>query len=250
MAKRVEYKGISAHAGGAPWNGCNALYAATLGLSAINSIRETFKEPDIIRVHPIITKGGGAVNAIPDSVIIESYVRGATFDSIKDANAKVNRALCGAALSLGANIEIQDTPGYGPLVNSEGMMDVAFEAAKVLPDIPVNRSNRIGSGSTDMGDLSCIMPVVHPYMPGASGISHGADYRISDPELACVGSAKWQMGMLYLLLKDGAARAKHIISDFKPPFASKEEYFSYVDEFISAGNRIEYKDDDTAIVRL
>jgi metal-dependent amidase/aminoacylase/carboxypeptidase family protein len=57
LAKSVIYKGRSAHAGGSPWNGCNALYAAQLGLSAINSIRETFKESDVIRVHPIITKG-------------------------------------------------------------------------------------------------------------------------------------------------------------------------------------------------
>lgn len=250
VAKRVEYKGVSAHAGGSPWSGCNALYAATLGLSAINSIRETFKEPDIIRVHPIITKGGGAVNAIPDSVIVESYVRGATFDAIKNANSKVNRALCGAALSLGANIEIQDLPGYGPLKNSEEMMELAFDATKAFPDIQVKRSMNIGSGSTDMGDLSCIMPVVHPYMPGASGISHGANYRISDPELACVGSAKWQMEMLHLLLKDGASRAKKVVAEFTPQFTSKEEYFAYVDEFISDGDRIEYNDDSTAIVRL
>jgi len=249
LAKRVIYKGKSAHAGGAPWNGCNALYAATQGLSAINAARETFQDEDSIRVHPIITKGGSAVNAVPDTVIIESYVRGKTYDAILAANKKVNRALCGAALSLGANVEIQDTPGYAPHINSDGMMDLAEDAAKFLPEIPFSRTNNIEGGSTDMGDLSCVMPIVHPYAPGAVGTSHGADYYIDNPDLACVASAKWQLAMLSLLLKDDGVRAKEIIRDFKPLFASKEEYFAYVEAFTCKGDRITYQGDE-AVVRV
>ena len=242
VAKRVIYKGVSAHAGGSPWNGCNALYAATQGISAINAIRETFKEPDLIRVHPIITKGGGAVNAIPDEVIIESYVRGKTFDAMKSENKKVNRALCGAALSLGANVEINDTPGYGPLWNDTNMMDVAYEGALCVPEAPTNRSENIGSGSTDMGDLCWLMPVVHPYAPGAVGTSHGSNYRIEKPELACVGSAKMQLNMLDILLRDGAKRALKVVEEFEPMFATKEEYFDYIEGFVSKGDRITYSD--------
>jgi len=249
LAKRVTYQGVSAHAGGSPWRGCNALYAASLGLNAVNAIRETFREPDIIRVHPIITKGGGAVNAIPDEVILESYVRGSSFDAIKDANKRVNRALCGAALSLGANIDIQDTPGYAPLHNSTDMLTLAGDAAKEIGVEFVCRDT-IDSGSTDMGDLSLLMPAIHPYAPGASGVSHGADYRVSNPELACVSSAKWQLIMLALLLRDGAARAKQIKADFKPQFESKEAYFAYVDTIASTGKRITYTEDQTAVVKL
>ena len=111
MAKSIIYKGVAAHAGGSPWAGRNALYAATCGIQAVNSIRETFKESDLIRVHPIITHGGDMVNAIPEEVRLESYVRGSTFDAIVDANKKVNRALVGAAYSIGTNIEIIDIPG-------------------------------------------------------------------------------------------------------------------------------------------
>jgi len=251
LAKRVVYKGFSSHAGGSPWNGCNALYAATLGLNAINSIRETFKEPDIIRVHPIITKGGGAVNAIPDEVIIESYVRGSNFEAIKDANKRVNKALCGAALSLGANIDIQDTPGYAPLVNSDEMIDLAVDAINEgLPEFPIDVNMIMSSGSTDMGDLSGIMPVVHPYAPGAAGHSHGSDYYIQNPDLACVASAKWQIAMLTLLLKDDAARAKSIIDSFEPVFASKEEYFEFIDDMESSGDRITYDKNGNAQVIL
>ena len=134
LSKRVIYKGMSAHAGGAPWNGVNALYAATQGLSAINAIRETFKESDIIRVHPIITKGGNVVNAIPDTVTLESFVRGSTFEGIDSANKKVNRAISGAALSLGANVEIIDKAGYAPNYNDSGMIDLAVDAAGLFSE--------------------------------------------------------------------------------------------------------------------
>jgi len=247
LAKRVIYKGKSSHAGGSPWNGCNALYAANLGLNAINAIRETFKEDDIVRVHPIITQGGSAVNAIPDTVIIESYVRGKTFEAIETTNKKVNRALCGTALALGANVEIQDKPGYAPLVNDEGMIDVVMEAAEIIPDVKMRRDYNTGSGSTDMGDLSGIMPSVHPYMPGAVGTSHGDDYFIDNPSLACVGSAKWQLKMLDILLKDNGKRAYEIKKNFKPTFASKEEYFKYIDSLISEGDRIVYGENSAII---
>ncbi len=251
IAKQIIYKGVSSHAGGNPWDGCNALYAATQGLSAINAIRETFHDSDTIRVHPIITHGGKAVNAIPDDVEIESYVRGKNFDAIKDANNRVNRALCGAALSLGANIEICDTPGYAPHVNSNDMIQLAKEAAELaMPEVDFVYHDNYSTGSTDMGDLSVVMPIVHPYAPGAVGTSHGKDYYIENPELACVGSAKWQLVMLELLLKDGAKRAKTVIENFKPTFASKEEYFNYINDFVCTGNRIEYNDDGTATVKL
>lgn len=248
LAKRVVYKGKSAHAGGSPWNGCNALYAASQGLNAINAIRETFRESDLIRVHPIITKGGNAVNAIPEEVIIESYVRGATFDAIKMNNEKVNRALCGAALSLGANVEIQDTPGYAPLNNDAGMIKLAADAAEALGE-PFEYEDIRGTGSTDMGEMSCLFPAIHPYCPGATGTSHGKDYFISDPDRACLLSAKWQLQMLTMLLEKDAVRAKEIIENYEPMFATKEEYFAYVDGMSCEGDRITYAD-GKAEVRL
>src|SRR5438034_7307893 len=76
IVKTVRYMGRASHAGGAPHMGINALYAAHIGLAAINAIRETFKDEDSIRVHPIITHGGSQVNVIPADVRIETYVRG------------------------------------------------------------------------------------------------------------------------------------------------------------------------------
>ena len=251
IAKTVHYKGVSAHAGGSPWDGRNAIYAATQGLSAANAIRETFKEADLIRFHPIITHGGEAVNAIPELATIESFVRGISFDAMIGANKKINKALCGAALSLDNNIEIIDFPGYDPLMNDRNMIELTKEAVeKIIPEETFTVYESYSTGSTDMGTLSSLMPVIHPYAGGRIGKGHGDDYYIDDPERACVKSAKMQMAMLLLLLENNAERANKIIADFKPLFASKKEYFEFVDKLNNSGDRIEYQEDGTAKIRL
>ena len=249
VAKNVIYKGTSAHAGGSPWLGHNALYAANCGLNAANALRETFMDADIVRFHPIITHGGDMVNAIPERVQLESYVRGRTYDAIVKNNQKINQALIGAALSIGTNIEIVDIPGYAPLLNDKNMIVVAKEGAE-MAGIELKVSSGYSSGSTDMGDLSTIMPVVHPWVGGASGTTHGSDYAISDPESACVTNAKWQMAMLKILLKDGAGRAKKIMQEYKPLFASKEEFLAFQDSLNTSGDRIIYHEGGRAEIKI
>ena len=124
------------------------------------------------------------------------------------------------------------------------MRQVAYDAAKMaIPHRECPLRDYYSTGSTDMGDLSCIMPVVHPYAGGAVGTGHGNDYSISDPEAACVDNAKWQLGMLYLLLKDEGARAKEILANFTPRFDSKESYLAYLDSLKKTGDLIEYGED-------
>ena len=251
VAKNIIYKGVASHAGGSPQSGINALYAATCGINAVNAIRETFVERDQIRFHPIITHGGDMVNAIPEEVRIETYVRGSSIEAITKVNKKVNRALIGAAYSIGANIEIIDLPGYAPLVNDNNMMELAKDAAAIaMPEREFTIHRNITPASTDMGDLSTIMPVVHPYCPGARGKGHGNDYEIHDPYLACVQNAKWQVTMLTLLLENEAARAKKVISEFVPYFKGKEEFLAYQDSVNTCGDRIVYKDDGSAEIKL
>src|SRR5438309_9731208 len=127
IVKTVRYIGRAAHAGGAPHMGINALYAAQIGLAAINAIRETFKDEDSIRVHPIITHGGSQVNVIPADVRIETYVRGKTVEAILDANRKVDRALRAGALALGATVEIETLPGYMPM-HCDDTMAASFKS--------------------------------------------------------------------------------------------------------------------------
>ena len=251
VTKNIIYKGKAAHAGGAPQLGINALYAATCGLNAVNAIRETFLNSDLIRVHPIMTSGGGMVNAIPSTATLESYVRGKSFDAIVKENKKVNRALIGAALSLGANVEIIDSPGYAPERNDPELRHVAEEAAALAVGQYEFKSRTYNStGSTDMGDLSRIMPTVQPFCPGARGTGHGKDYYIVDPVAACVDNAKFQLAMLSLLLSDGAKRARGIIDAYEPEYPSKESYLEFLDSLRDSGDRIEYRDDGSANVRL
>ena len=183
---------------------------------------------------------------------MESYVRGMSYKAMLRENRKVNRALTGAALSLGANVEIIDNPGYAPLNNDMSMMELAKEAFELaFPTITLHYDPaEYSKGSTDMGDLSCIMPVVHPYAAGATGISHGSNYMITDPTAACVNSAKWQLAMLYLLLKDNAEYGNKVVKEFKPTFASKEEFINYIDTFEMSGERITYNEDGTANIIL
>lgn len=250
VVKQAIFKGAAAHAGASPHKGKNALYAAMQGLSAINAIRETFQEKDYIRVHPIITEGGGAVNTIPDRVCLESYVRGLTFEGIKEANDRVNRALCGAAVSLNCELEIHDAVGAAPMLEDKNLAAIAGEALRaIIPDAKYIFFDNVDTGSTDMGDVSCLMPVVHTYIPGVSGKGHGNNYQVSDPETACVTSAKWQLAMLGILLGNNAERAKQVLSEFKPRFASAKEYFKVHDELSGEGDRIFYNDDKSVTVK-
>ena len=229
LAKSVCFEGVAAHAGGAPHMGVNALYAANLAMNAINALRETFEDEDHIRVHPIVTFGGDAVNAIPETVKLESYVRGAKMEKIVAANRKINRAIAASAAALGANVRLKDIPGYWPRRYSFlGCRAVEDAFKSVLEDV---RIESCWDGScSDMGDVGAVMPALHPYVSGATGKDHGNDYRISDPETACVSSAKLQYALLYLLLSDGAKRALEIIEDYKPNFDTMKEYFDYVDK--------------------
>ena len=251
ITKKIIYKGKAAHAGGAPHLGKNALYAANCGINAVNAIRETFINSDLIRVHPIMTSGGAMVNAIPAEAVLESYVRGKTFEAIRKENRKVNRALVGAALSLGTNIEIIDNPGYAPETNDLNMCALAEEAASLaVGGYTFKTDIGMSTGSTDMGDLSCIMPTLQPFCPGSKGVGHGMDYYITDPVGECVDNAKFQLMMLFLLLVNGGERAYDILSKFTPRFASKDEYLAYIDGMSDSGDRIEYREDGSAVVRI
>jgi metal-dependent amidase/aminoacylase/carboxypeptidase family protein len=184
-------------------------------------------------------------------VVLESYVRGATFQAIAATNKKVNRAFTGAALSLDTNVEIIDVPGYAPFVNDDNMWKVCVQAAKeILPEVEMKEIREMSTGSTDMGDLSRIMPTVQPYAGGATGTFHGNNFYITDPERAAVDAAKWQLGMAKLLLENGAAMAKQAIAEFKPEFPSKEAYLAYMDALNTSGKRISALDDTTLTVKI
>ena len=221
LAKTVAFVGKAAHAGGSPEKGINALNAAQLALSAINAQRETFRDQDCVRVHPIITKGGDLVNIIPSEVRMETYIRARTQEAILDAEVKVDRALKGAAYAMGCSVEIETVPGYMPLRNSPKLREVFKENAGDILGPEKCRDYPHGGGSTDAGDLSQIMPVLHPAMTGAKGVIHGSDWEIADVEAGYLAPAKTMATMVVDLLADG--QAEDILRCEKPAM-TKEEY--------------------------
>jgi amidohydrolase len=215
IVKTVRYIGRASHAGGAPHQGINALYAAQIALTAINALRETFRDEDTIRVHPIITHGGSQVNVIPGEVRLETYVRGRSVEAILDANKKVDRAFRAGALALGAKVEIETLPGYMPMTCDPTMTRLYRDNAAAL----------VGA-EPDMGDLSMVMPILHPYMGGATGSGHGADYQIVDQSLAYLGTAKALASMVVDLMADGASGAREVLKSARPPM-TREQYLSF-----------------------
>jgi len=216
VAKRIQFIGRAAHAGGAPHLGINALNAAMMAMTAINFNRETFRDEDSIRVHPIITKGGEAVSAVPADVRMETFVRGRSLEALMDANAKVDRALRAGAMAVGADVKIQTIPGYMPLQQHKGMAEVfRANAVDLVGEDNVSYVNHRG-GSTDMGDISHLMPVIHPYIGGAVGLSHGATYVIEDYSLAVIKGAKALAYMVIDMLGDNASQGNSIVGGQRP----------------------------------
>ncbi len=247
ITKDVVYEGVAAHAGGSPQLGVNALYAATLGLTAINALRETFTEPELVRVHPIMTNGGDCANIIPAQSRISTYVRGSTFDAIRRTSAKVNRALAAGALALGAKLHITDHPGYAPLLNDSGLTEVARAVSSELVGAQNVEDSGWETGSTDMGDLSCVYRTLHVHIAGASGQAHGDDYRITDPETCCVTSAVLELALAAELLKDDAAAAKKVIAGPALRYPNKEAYLADIDRLDRSWDLISYKDNTAEV---
>ena len=225
VVKQIRFLGRAAHAGGAPQLGVNALNAAMIAMNAIAAQRETFWEKDTIRVHPIITKGGDAVSVVPAEVRMETFVRGGSLEAIMDANRKVDRCLRAGAMAMGAEVEIQTIPGYLPQRNDVRFGQVFGGNVEAMfgPGSFGNSGHR--SGSTDMGDLAHLMPVIHPYLVGAEGHAHAADWRINEPQHGYVTPAKLLAMTAIDLLWDDAAPAREILDKFQPAL-TKEAYLA------------------------
>ena len=227
VAKKIQFIGRGSHAGGAPHLGINALNAASLAIMAIHANRETFQDDDTVRVHPIITKGGESVSAVPADVRMETFVRAKTLNAVLEANRKVDRALKAGAMAVGATVNIQTLPGYLPLRQDTNMADVFRANAVSL--VGEDEVGHVGhrTGSTDMGDISHIMPAIHPYVGGATGLGHGSDYMVEDYGLAVVTAARALAATVVDLLSDDAAQAKRIISNHNPAM-TKSGYLSFM----------------------
>lgn len=229
VGKTVIMHGKAAHAAAAPHAGINALNAASLGMSALGMIRETFQEKDCIRVHPFFKKGGEVINVVPSEVIVDMMVRANNQKAIEATSEKVDNCFKGAAMAIGCEAEIINAQGYLPC--PERLPDqVMWDAAAALGDgvkvAPIH-TGVCNTASTDVGDLFAVMPVLNFTFGGSTGALHSKDYRITNPEVAHILPAKMMALLTYRLLKDGAVEAKKIIDEYEADY-TKDEYKEYV----------------------
>ena len=210
ITKKVTFKGFSCHAA-APGGGINALHAMTLAQSAVGLLRERWAGMNhTTRIHGIVTAGGDVVNIIPDKCKMEFLIRADRIDTLKVLHKEFDRAMCGAAMAVGAGVEIDTIPGYMPQYDDNELENFYNEAVSSLDPETPNRKGIFRCSSTDMGDLSTIMPTLHAYAAGATGTSHGVSYKIADKQRAYVVNAKILAALAIDLLSGNAEAAKRI----------------------------------------
>jgi metal-dependent amidase/aminoacylase/carboxypeptidase family protein len=242
IAKMVTFRGVEAHSGGNPWSGVNALNAAVIGLIGIHSQRETFRDADAIRIHQVLSKGGDSLNVVPSDVEMEMMIRGASVEAIKDACIKVDRALQGGAMAVGAEVEITNIPGYLPMPQqgTPELSRLIFRNAvtllgekNVISGMPSDDPIRVPTGVVaDTRDVANIIPLAGLGVSGIRGRGHSREYYIGDKENAFVNPAKIYAMTIIDLLYEGAVAAKRVIDEYKP-MVLKEKYVDHWKDIIS-----------------
>ena len=231
VVKFMRFVGRGAHAGSAPHLGINALKAAQIALHAIDANRETFRDDDTIRVHPIVTRGGEAVSAVPADVRLETFVRGKTVEAIADAARKVDRSLRAGAQAMGARVRDHDPPGLP--APADGPEPGRPAPARTAPPSSARRTwagpaTRPGPPTSATSASSCRRCIRGP--AASAGTIHGADYVVVDHVLAAVNPAKAMAMTVVDLLADGAREARRVKAEAGPKL-SREEYLALVRRF-------------------
>lgn len=173
---KVKYLGRASHAAAAPEEGVNALDALIQMFVNIGLLRQQLR--DDVRIHGIITYGGAAPNIIPDRAEATFSVRAA--DGATAAKTLERVLNCGraAATATGAQVEFETKKGYEAMKPNRRLAAV-FEQQLATLEWPVDPPPaRQKMGSTDMGDVSQVMPAIHPYLKIGSDIEgHTVEFR-------------------------------------------------------------------------
>lgn len=159
----VDFEGKAAHAAAAPWEGRNALDAAVLGYMNVAALRQHIKPNE--RVHGVFTKGGDKPNIVPAEAAMDWYIRSGTLESLEPLKERVMACLDAAARACGCTMHHEwagetyaDMVDNGPMVASY-VANAARVGRQVLDP---NSSGRRVYGSTDMGNISYLVPSIHP----------------------------------------------------------------------------------------
>ncbi len=231
VTKTVRFLGRASHAGFAPHEGINALNMANHAISGIHAIRETFRDEDKVRVSAIITHGGDVVNSVPALVEMQVYVRANTIEAMLSASHKVDRALKSGALAIGGQVEIQNRMGYLPMHSSRALTKLYEQNMREFTGCgdegfldPYETA-----GSTDLGDVSQLIPCMHVWTGGISGALHTKEFHVEDPDACYILPAKMlAMTVIDLLYGEGET-AIEIRENFEPQF-TRESYLEFMHE--------------------
>lgn len=173
---RAVFTGRAAHAAAAPHMGVNAGDAATLSLVAIGLLRQQI--PGDHRIAAIVKEAGEVTNIIPEHAVVEFECRAFTLPEYEALLERVRNCFAGAALATGTDLSIEATePLYEPLVQDP---DLAAHWSDVFASFgyDVTETGEMAGGSTDMGNVSQVIPSLHPWVsiPGVDVPIHSHDF--------------------------------------------------------------------------
>lgn len=171
----MQYTGKASHASSAPWYGINALDAAVLCYQNISCLRHQMKPT--WRVHGIIKNGGMAPNIIPEFTEMEYFIRAPTKGELDIIVDKVIACANGAATATGCILDYKLVqPGYWSLLSNDTLANLFETNAQTVGIEPDPGLVRYG-GSTDMGNVSHIIPSIHPkFNIGTTSHQHTRDF--------------------------------------------------------------------------
>ena len=163
----VVYRGAEAHAAAAPERGRNALDAAVLGYVNVAALRQHIGPDE--RVHGVFVDGGDKPNIVPARAETNWYVRSPTVAGLDALKQRVTACLEAGALAAGCELSIDwIDPPYADMVDIDPLLDCYVDNASRLGrtvERPADTSAVVGS--TDMGDVSHVVPSIHPMIQAA-----------------------------------------------------------------------------------
>lgn len=161
-AIQYEYTGKSSHAAASPEKGINALDSVIQLFNGINALREHVSSD--VRMHGVISEGGQAANVVPDKAIAQFYIRAGERKTLNDVVKKVENIAQGAALMTGATLEISNYElSYDNMITNKVLSKAFTENLQVISDEPIEKA-KLDFGSIDMGNVSQVVPAIHPYI--------------------------------------------------------------------------------------
>jgi amidohydrolase len=160
---QIEFFGKPAHAAAKPEEGINALEAMLLTFNGINALRQHLR--DDARIHGIITHGGDAANIVPEYTAADLIIRAADTPYATKVLEKVRACAQGAALATGARLEFrQSGPRYDARMPNPTLVALFRDNMLALNQEVEMATGNERMGSSDIGNVSQVVPAIHPYI--------------------------------------------------------------------------------------